>query len=169
MGWWSTHRTEVVLPFHSASPYRGRLYRQLDMPGSPPNKTSPLVSLPLHTGCLESGWFLQTAACRAEKTHEFWHNTQFTNIQSTIITSKQTLYTPLTRAQRGTWSGICRWFLSCSLSGRTPWRRQLAAGGPVSCGSGHRIQIQARVFNKEYRSQGLEQQHLLRKLATLEQ
>lgn len=62
------------LPFHSASPYRGRSYRQSDKPGSPPNKTSPLVSLPLHTGCLESGWFLQTAAYQAETTQKLYRN-----------------------------------------------------------------------------------------------
>lgn len=92
--------------FHSVFPYRGRLCMQWDTPGSPPSTTSPLVSLPLHTGCLKSGWSPQTAA-----------------------------YQALSPVQRGTWSGTCRWSLSRSPSGRTPWRRQLAAGGPVSCGS----------------------------------
>lgn len=65
------HNIEAVVPFHSASPYKGRLCRQLDKQGSPPNKTSLQVSLPLHTGCSASGWFLQTAVYQAETTQMF--------------------------------------------------------------------------------------------------
>lgn len=57
-----------ALPFHSVSPYRGRWCRQWDRPGSPLGKTSPQVSLPLHTGCSESGWSPQTVACQSEAT-----------------------------------------------------------------------------------------------------
>lgn len=75
--WLHKQNTEIVLPFHSVSPYKGRLYKPLDKPGSPPNKTSPQVSQPLHTGCSESGWFLQTAAYQAETTQKFRNNLHY--------------------------------------------------------------------------------------------
>lgn len=140
--WYTQKRNSgAVLPFHNVSPYRGRSYRRLDKPGSPPNKTSPLVSLPLHTGCSESGWFPQTAAYQAETTQkvlDIKHNFFLKHSLNDFNIRAETQCTPLTPGRRGTWSGTCRWFLSCSLSEQTPWRRRWAAGGPVNCGSGQR-------------------------------
>lgn len=69
MSWrYTQHNIKAAVPFHSVSPYRGILYMQLGKPSSPPSKTPPLVSLPLRTSCLESGWFPQTAAYQAETT-----------------------------------------------------------------------------------------------------
>lgn len=127
----------AAVPSHSASPYRGRWCKRWDKPGSPPGKTSPPASLLLHTGCLKFGWSPQTAACQSETQHSSMLKALSCTTESAVITHSFTVNVPLTPAPRGTWSGTCRWFLSCSLSGWTPWRRQLAAGGPASCGSGH--------------------------------
>lgn len=70
------HNIDAVVPFHSVFPYKGRLCRQLDKQGSPPNKTSLPISLPLHTGCSASVWFLQTAVYQAETTQMFRMNLQ---------------------------------------------------------------------------------------------
>lgn len=158
---WPHQTHEEHIPFHNVFPYRGRLYMQLNKQGSPPNKTFPRASLPRHIGCSKSGQFLQTVVYQAEIAqirkkiiNDKLLNSAFLDTQDqslykqikvdlifTIERLNTINYRPLIQARRETLSETCRLFLSCSLSGWTPWKRHLAVGDSANCESGQNPKI----------------------------